>query len=104
MKNELTPEEKSALLAEFERPKVVQKSPSEIEEQKEIYIQIVANFALEDAEPIDFYKIIAMEKIRGELTEEQATSMILNISPKEEERINKKIERLKALGLSWKDL
>lgn len=100
----LTSEEKSALLAEFERPKVVQRTEEEISRRKRAYIQIVASFALENQEPSDFGKVVTMEEIRGELTEEEANKIISRILPDEIERIYKKITRLQELGLSWKDL
>lgn len=68
MRKELTPEEKAALLVEFERPKVVPLTPEKIAKDKQIYIQVVASFALEGAEPDDFGKVVSMEEIRGELT------------------------------------
>ena len=95
---------KSQLLAEFDRPKVVQKSPEQIAADKEAYFQIVASFAMESAEPSDFYKVITMEMVRGEITSEQADLIMFNSLPDEVERIHAKVARLHELGLSWKDL
>ena len=95
---------KALLLKEFERPKVVQKSSEEIAANKESYIQIVASFALEGHEPKDFYKVISMERIRGELTPQDAEMIMLEKIPDEVTRIQTKVARLKELGLSWKDL
>lgn len=96
--------EKERLLAEFDRPKVVEKIPEEIALGKRRYIQIVASFALENAEPDDFGKVVTMEEIRGELTKEQATKMMCELIPEETAHIHAKIKRLHELGLSWKDL
>lgn len=95
---------KSQLLAEFDRPKVVEKTPEEIAEEKESYIQTVASFALEGAEPDDFGKVISMERVRGELTREQALMILAETIPEETARIHAKIVRLRELGLTWKDL
>lgn len=95
---------KSQLLAEFDRPKVVEKTPEQIAAEKESYIQIVASFAMEGAEPSDFYKVITMEMVRGEITSEQADLIMFNSLPNEVERIHAKVARLNELGLSWKDL
>ena len=95
---------KSQLLAEFDRPKVVIKTPEQITAEKESYIQIVASFAIENAEPSDFYKVITMEMVRGEITSEQADLIMFNSLPDEVKRIHAKIKRLHELGLSWKDL
>lgn len=96
--------EKERLLAEFDRPKVVERTPEEIAVRKAGYIQIVASFALENAEPDDFGKVVVMERIRGELTDEQAMQILCELIPEETARINAKIKRLHELGLSWKDL
>ena len=90
------------LLAEFDRPKVVQKSPEQIAADREAYFQIVASFAMESAEPDEFGKVISMERIRGELTQEQASLIMLEALPEETARIHAKIARLHELGLSWK--
>lgn len=95
---------KSQLLAEFDRPKVVEKTPEQIAADKESYIQIVASFAMEGAEPDDFGKVVTMERIRGELTQEQAKQIMVEAIPEETARINAKVARLRELGLSWKDL
>lgn len=95
---------KVELLKEFERPQVVSYTPEEIAAGRDSYHQIVASFALEDADPQDFYKIISMERIRGELTEEQARTIMLEKLPEETARIKAKATRLSELGLSWKDL
>ncbi|WP_274572620.1 hypothetical protein [Neisseria leonii] len=92
------------MIEEFDRPKVVDRTPEEIAIGRDSYRQIVASFSLEDAEPQDFYKIISMERIRGELTEEQARAIMLDKLPEETARIKAKITRLAELGLSWKDL
>lgn len=96
--------DKVELLKEFDRPKAVSYTPEEIAAGRASYHQIVASFALEDAEPQDFYKIISMERIRGELTEEQARAIMLETPPEETARIKAKVTRLAELGLSWKDL
>lgn len=96
--------DKAGLLKEFDRPKVVNYTPEEIAAGRDSYHQIVASFALEDAEPTDFYKIISMERIRGELTEKQARAIMLDKLPEETARIKAKVTRLAELGLSWKDL
>ncbi|WP_392423474.1 antitoxin VbhA family protein [Eikenella halliae] len=101
---ELTQEQKQKLLAEFERPKVVKYSPEEIQSGKKTYIQVVASFALEGHEPDDFGKVVVMERIRGELTPEEARKILLQQNPLETERIRRKVARLNELGLSWKDL
>ncbi|MCP2040233.1 hypothetical protein L1281_000815 [Neisseria sp. HSC-16F19] len=95
---------KVELLQEFDRPRVVNYTPEEITASRNSYHQIVASFALEGAEPTDFYKVISMERIRGELTEEQARAIMLNKLPEETARIQAKVIRLAELGLSWKDL
>lgn len=95
---------RTELLEEFYRPKVVNYSLEEIVAGRGSYHQIVASFALEDAEPTDFYKVISMERIRGELTEEQARAIMLGKLPEETARIKAKVTRLAELGLSWKDL
>ncbi|MDO5073164.1 MAG: hypothetical protein Q4D63_02050 [Neisseria animaloris] len=95
---------KQELLKEFERPKVVIYTSEEIAANRDRYHRIVTSFALEGAEPKEFYKIIEMECIRGELSEEQARAIMLGKFPDETNRINAKIERLSMLGLSWKDL
>lgn len=101
---ELTHEQKQKLLAEFERPKVVVRSPEEIRSGKEIYIQVVASCALEGHAPDDFGKVVTMERIRGELTPEKELQILLQQDPVETERIQAKVARLQELGLSWKDL
>ena len=95
---------RQALLAQFERPKVVHYSEEEIAEARESYYQDVASFALEGHEPDDFGKIVALECIRGELTEEQTYQILCRKIPEETKRIKEKIQRLKDVGLSWKDL
>ena len=95
---------RQALLAQFERPKVVHYSEEEIAEARESYHQEVASFALEGHEPDDFGKIVALECIRGELTEEQTYQILCRKIPEETKRIKEKIQRLKDVGLSWKDL
>lgn len=95
---------KHTLLSEFKRPQIVVKSADEIARDKADYLQIVASFAMEGHEPDDFGKIVTMERIRGELTEQQAKQILLEMLPDETKRIQQKIFRLKALGLSWKDL
>lgn len=95
---------KAKLLAEFERPKVVARTPEEIAENKASYIQIVVSFAMEGHEPDDFGKVVTMERIRGELTPEQAKLILIEALPEETARIKAKIARLHELGLSWKDL
>ena len=100
----LTQEQKQKLSAEFERPKVVERSPEEIRSEKEIYIQVVASCALEGHAPDDFGKVATMERIRGELTPEKELQIYLHQDPVETERIQAKVARLQELGLSWKDL
>ncbi|WP_274584797.1 hypothetical protein V9W64_08415 [Neisseria leonii] len=95
---------RTELLKEFDRPKVISYTPEEIAIERDSYRQIVASFALENAEPKDFYKVISMERIRGEPTEEQARAIMLGNLPEETERIQAKLNRLAELGLSWKDL
>ena len=95
---------RQALLAQFERPKVVHYSEEEIAEARESYYQVVASFALEGHEPGDFGKVVSLERIRGELTEEQAYQILCRRIPEETKRIKEKIQRLKDAGLSWKDL
>lgn len=101
---ELTHEQKQKLLAEFERPKVVELNPEEIQSRKKTYIQVVASCALEGHAPDDFGKVVTMEEIRGELTKEQARAIILEQIPEETKRIQRKVARLHELGLSWQDL
>lgn len=95
---------RKALPAEFERPKVVHFSETEIAEGRELYHQLVASFALEGHEPDDFGKIVSLERIRGELTSEQEELILCEKIPSETKRVKEKIQRLKTLGLSWKDL
>ena len=101
---ELTHEQKQNLLVEFERPKVVELNPEEIQSRKKTYIQVVASCALEGHAPDDFGKVVTMEEIRGELTKEQARAIILEQIPEETKRIQRKVARLHELGLSWQDL
>lgn len=96
--------EKAQLLVEFERPKVVERSKEEINERRESFRQVVASFALEGAEPDEFGKVVVMERIRGELTEDQTRMILLEQCPEETARIKAKIARLNELGLTWKDL
>lgn len=100
----LSEADKAALLAEFERPKVVARTPEEVFEMKNIYIQMAENCRLEGAEPDDFAKVVSMEEARGELTEEQALEILMELHPEETARIEAKVARLKELGLSWCDL
>ena len=95
---------RQALLAQFEHPKVVHYSDEEIAEGRELYHQLVASFALEGHEPDDFGKVVSLELIRGELTPEQEELILCGKIPSETKHINKKIQRLKDAGLSWKDL
>lgn len=89
---------------EFNRPKVVHYSDEEIAEGRELYHQLVASFALEGHEPGDFGKVVSLERIRGELTAEHAHQILCRKLPEETKRIKEKIQRLKDVGLSWKDL
>ena len=92
------------LPAEFERPKLLPYSAAEIEAGRQLYYQLVASFALEDHEPGDFGKIVSLERIRGELTPAQAEEILCRRNPAETRRIEEKIQRLRAAGLSWRDL
>ena len=103
-KPDLTPAEKNALLAEFERPKLEPRTPEEIAERKWMAIDTMASFRLEGAEPSDFAKVVTAEEIRGELTREQVSKILGRLLPEETERINAKVSRLKELGLTWLDL
>ncbi|MFD1243618.1 antitoxin VbhA family protein [Paralysiella testudinis] len=96
--------DKAALLVEFERPKVVNFTAEEIARRKKSFIQIVASCALENAEPDEFGKVVVMERIRGELTHEQADMILREQCPDETARIQAKIRRMHQLGLSWIDL
>ncbi|MFD1245987.1 hypothetical protein [Paralysiella testudinis] len=97
-------ETKIALLAEFERPKVVMFTPEEIALLKENYIEAVVSCALENAEPDEFGKVLTMEWVRGELTDQQFNYIVAGLEPEETARIEAKIARMRELGLSWKDL
>lgn len=89
---------------DLERPKVVAFSEEEIEANRQGYRQAVASFALEGDMVDDFGAVVAMEEIRGELTEEQARRILYDLEPQESQRIREKILRMQALGLTWKDL
>ena len=100
----LTPAEKTALLAEFERPKLEPRTPEEIAERKWMAIDTMASCRLEGAEPSDFAKVVTAEEIRGELTREQVSKILGRMLPEETERINAKVARMQELGLTWLDL
>ena len=89
---------------EFERPKVAHFSEETIQERRKSYYQVVASFAMEGHEPDDFAKVVSLEAIRGELTEERAEEIICRKIPEETKRIEEKIQRLRETGLSWEDL
>lgn len=92
------------LPSQFERPKVVVVSSEDIARRRRTYHQVVASFALEGEAPSEFGCVVAMEEIRGELTEDQVIRIINGDEPEESQRINEKITQLHALGLTWKDL
>lgn len=96
--------DKAALLAEFERPKVVNFTAEEIARSKENYIKAVVSCALENAEPDEFGKVVSMERVRGELTTKQAHRIMARSIPEETARVEAKIARMRQLGLCWADL
>lgn len=96
--------EKLKMISEFCKPQVIKFSDLEISQRKADYIQAVASLALEGAEPDDFGKVVSMEAVRGELTTEEELDIIEEKYPKETQRIQAKMQRMRELGLTWKDL